>query len=122
MRRLLLVALVLTACNQDFDPADRRAATPDQYELSDTVCLQQGDSIVATGSLTNRSGEPNGFGVVVRWFDGDVDAARPTNVNHPELLDDGERWAWEARAEVDGAVGDLRCDVIQVVIGDDVDR
>lgn len=122
MRRLLVLALLLTACNQEFDPAERRAATLDQYGLTTGGCRQEGGELVLDGTLVNRSGQPNGFGVVVRWFDGDVDAARPTNLNHPELLPDGETWRWEASTSVDGTIGDPRCNVIQVVIGRDVDR
>ena len=124
-RGLLLLAAVLavaTACNQDFDPADRRAARIDQYEMLEQSCEVVGDRAVATGILASRADEPQGFGVVVRFFDGDVDLGRPQNVNHPEPIDPGDRWSWEAAVDAGGLAGELRCDVIQVVIGDDVDR
>jgi hypothetical protein len=131
MRRLLVLALLLTACNQDFDPADRRAALQDEYELRDQTCevaaaLESSDQFAgvaqATGTLFNRTDDAEGFGVVVRFFDGDLDLGN-TSVNHPELIEPGESWAWEAGGvELDRRPTELRCDVIQVAIGQDVDH
>jgi hypothetical protein len=124
MRRLLLPAAVLlvAACNQDFDPADRRAAARDEYDIRDQVCEVVGRQAVARGTLRSYADEPQGFGVVVRFFDGDVDVGRPQNVNHPEPIEPGGEWTWEATVDVDDPPADLRCNVIQVVIGDDVDH
>ena len=126
----LVVALALgagllaAACNESFDPDDRRLATQDEYALSDQTCGVDGGRAVATGTLTNLSGRDTGFGVIVRFLDGDVDLGRPQTVEHPEPLADGDTWAWEVDLDVDAATPptDLRCNVIQVVLGDDVTR
>ena len=129
MRRLLVLVLLLAACNQDFDPADRRAALQDEYELDDQSCEtatnQVGDRVagvaVARGTLANRTDDAEGFSVTVRFFDGDIDLGN-TIVNHPELMEPGESWDWEAGIEIDEVPTDLRCNVIQVAIGQDVDH
>lgn len=124
----LVVALVLgaglvaAACNESFDPNDRRLATQDEYALSDQTCGVDGGRVVATGVLTNLSRRDTGFGVIVRFLDGDVDLGRPQSVEHPEPLADGDTWAWEVGLDVDAPPADLRCNVIQVVLGDDVTR
>ena len=116
--------LLAAACNESFDPDDRRLATQDEYALSDQTCGVDGGRAVATGTLTNLSGRDTGFGVIVRFLDGDVDLGRPQTVEHPEPLADGDTWAWEVDLDVDAATPptDLRCNVIQVVLGDDVTR
>lgn len=111
---------VLGACGEDYDLDARRIATVDEYALAEQTCAAAGGRAVATGDLTNRSGRDTGFGVIVRFLDGDVDLGRPQTVTHPEPLDDGETWSWEVGLDVDDAPSDLRCNVIQVVIGDDV--
>ena len=122
----LVAALVLSAgvvgvaCSSDFDPNDRRLAAQDEYALSDQTCGVDGGRAVATGTLTNFSGRNTGFGVIVRFLDGDVDLGRPQTVEHPEPLADGDTWAWEVGLDVDSPPADLRCNVIQVVLGDDV--
>ena len=122
MRRLLLVvAVLLVAGCTDFDPANRRAADQSEYELQDRTCAVEGSRLVARGTLISHADEPQGFAVTVRFFDGDVDVGRPRIVNHPEPVEPGESWAWEAAVEVDRRPTDPRCDVIQVAIGDDVD-
>lgn len=122
----LAVAITLltvgAACSEDFDPGDRRLATQGEYALADQACGFNDGRAVATGTLTNHSGRNTGFGVIVRFLDGDVDVDRPQEVAHPEPLADGVSWAWEVGLDVDAAPADLRCNVIQVVIGDDVDR
>ena len=124
----LVVALALgagllaAACNESFDPDDRRLATQDEYALSDQTCSVDAGRAVATGTLTNLSGRDTGFGVIVRFLDGDVDLGRPQTVEHPERLADGDTWAWEVDLDVDDSPADLRCNVIQVVLGDDVTR
>jgi hypothetical protein len=115
-------ATSLVACAEDFDPNDRRLATQDEYALNDQTCAVRGDRAVATGTLTNHSGRNTGFGVIVRFLDGDVDVGRPREVAHPEPLADGDTWAWEVGHDIDEPPADLRCNVIQVVIGDDVNR
>ena len=112
--------LVAAACNESFDPNDRRLATQDEYALSDQTCGVDGGRVVATGVLTNLSRRDTGFGVIVRFLDGDVDLGRPQSVEHPEPLADGDTWAWEVGLDVDAPPADLRCNVIQVVMGDDV--
>ncbi len=112
--------LVGVACSEDFDPDDRRLATQDEYALSDQTCSVDAGRAVATGTLTNLSGRDTGFGVIVRFLDGDVDLGRPQTVEHPERLADGDTWAWEVDLDVDDSPADLRCNVIQVVLGDDV--
>ncbi len=121
MARVLLsaVALLSIGCT-DFDPADRRIADAGQYELQDQACGAEADRARASGVLANRSGSSQGFGVIVRFFDGDVDLGRPQTVEHDELLDDGATWGWEVDLPIDERPADLRCSVIQVVIGDDV--
>lgn len=114
------VGLVGVACSEDFDPNDRRLATQDEYALSDQTCTFDAGRTVATGTLTNLSGRDTGFGVIVRFLDGDVDLGRPQTVEHPEPLADGDTWAWEVDLDVDSPPADLRCNVIQVVLGDDV--
>ena len=114
------LGLVAAACNEDFDPDDRRLATQDEYALSDQTCGVDNGRAVATGTLTNHSGRDTGFGVIVRFLDGDVDLGRPQTVEHPEALADGDTWAWEVGLDVDDPPADLRCNVIQVVLGDDV--
>ena len=122
MRRLLLLAALLAAVGcTDFDPADRRAARRDEYDLRDRTCDVEGDRAVARGTLVSYADEPQGFAVTVRFFDGDVDLGRPQIVNHVAPLDPGDSWDWEASVDA-GEVDDLRCDVISVAIGDDVDR
>lgn len=121
MRRGLLFAMtVLSVGCTDFDAADRRIADVDQYELQDQRCDATGPRASASGVLVNRSGSPQGFGVIVRFFDGDVDLGRPQTVEHDELPADGAPWAWEVDLPLDEPPEDLRCSVIQVVIGDDV--
>ena len=122
MRPLAAAAALLLAVGcRDFDPEERRAARIDEYEIRDRTCEVVGDRLVATGKLISRVDEPQGFSVTVRFFDGEVDVGRPPIVNHPELIDPGDSWAWEASVETGGTVADPRCDVIQVAIGDDVD-
>lgn len=117
---VLVSASVLVGCT-DFDPDDRRLARQDEYALDAQQCTISDGVVIATGELTNHSGEANGFGVTVRFFDGDVDLGRPQSVDHPEPLADGETWAWEVRLATDGStVADLRCNVIQVAVGQDV--
>ena len=119
----LVVGLgLVAACNEDFDPNDRRLATQDEYALSDQTCGVSDGRAVATGTLTNLSGRDTGFGVIVRFLDSDVDLGRPQTVEHPEPLADGDTWAWEVGLDVDDPSADLRCNVIQVVLGDDVTR
>lgn len=117
---VLVAALVLGACGEDYDLDARRIATIDEYALAEQTCTAAGGRAVAAGDLTNRSGRDTGFGVIVRFLDGDVDLGRPQTVTHPEPLADGETWSWEVGLDVDDAPSDLRCNVIQVVIGDDV--
>jgi hypothetical protein len=121
MRWVLALTLLLAVACQDFDPADRRAATPDQYEVT-SMCGANNDHVAANGTLINRSGEPNGFAVTVRFFDGEVDLGRPQTVNHVEPLAAGETWRWSLDFEAPHAPSDLNCAVIQVAIGDDVDH
>ena len=59
-----LFCLVAVAC-RDYDLADRRGATQDEYAVSDQACAANNEHVVANGVLTNHSGEPNGFAVVV---------------------------------------------------------
>ena len=119
----LLGLLLLAACGTDFDPADRRRADQDEYALLDQTCAVEGDRAVARGRVRSHADEPQQFGVVVRFFDGEVDLGRPQNVNGSELVEPGSTWSYEANVELDGErPTDLRCDVIQVVIGDDVDH
>lgn len=118
----LVVGVGAAACSEDFDPNDRRLATLDEYALSDQTCSFDAGRAVATGTLTNRSGRATGFGVIVRFLDGDVDLGRPQSVEHPEPLADGDTWAWEVDLRVDSPPAGLRCNVIQVVLGDDVTR
>ena len=66
----------------------------------------------STNLLRSRD---TGFGVIVRFLDGDVDLRRPQTVTHPELAD-GDTWDWEVGLDVDDTLADLRCNVIQVVI------
>jgi hypothetical protein len=121
-------ALLLVAC-KDFDPANRRAALQSEYELRDQTCEVVGygsedgfsGTAVATGTLISHADEPQGFAVTVRFLDGDVDVGRPQIVNHTELIEPGDSWDWEASVELDERPTDLRCNVIQVAIGDDVD-
>lgn len=125
MRRLVLVGLgvvLLGACNQPFDPDDRRAAARDEYDLADQTCRVEGDRAVATGRVISYADRAEGFGVVVRFFDGGRDLGRPQNVNHPTLVAPGESWTYEASVDASDLEGALRCDVIQVVLGQDVDR
>ena len=75
---------------------------------------------MATGTLTNQTGRDTGFGVIVRFLDGDVDVGRPQEVAHPEPLADGDTWAWEVDLAVDDPPADLRGTVIQVVLGDEI--
>ena len=119
---VLVAGLVGVACSEDFSPDDRRLATQDEYALSDQTCSVDAGRAVATGTLTNLSGRDTGFGVIVRFLDGDVDLGRPQTVEHPERLADGDTWAWEVDLDVDDSPADLRCNVIQVVLGDDVTR
>ena len=121
MRRLLLLAiLVLVVGCKDFDPAERRAARRDEYDARVESCEIEGDRAVARGTLTSYADEPQGFAVTVRFFDGDVDLGRPQIVNHVEFIDPGDTWDWEASVDAEDAT-DLRCNVISVAIGDDVD-
>ena len=117
---VLGAGLVGVACSEDFDPNDRRLATQDEDALSDQTRAVDAERAVATGTLTNLSGRDTGFGVIVRFLDGDVDLGRPQTVEHPEPLADGDTWAWEVGLDVDSPPADLRCNVIQVVLGDDV--
>lgn len=103
-----------------YDMNDRRLATQLEYAISDQTCGVEGDRVVATGVLTNHSGRDTGFGVIVRFLDGDVDLGSPPEVDHPEPLTDGDTWAWEVGLDIDERPADLRCNVIQVVLGDDV--
>jgi hypothetical protein len=121
MRRFVLAALLLVVGCQDFDPADRRAANRDEYDIRDQDCEVAGDRAVARGTLTSYADEPQGFSVTVRFFDDDVDLGRPQIVDHVEPIEPGETWDWEASVDA-GDATDLRCDVIQVAIGDDVDH
>jgi hypothetical protein len=117
-----LLCLLASACNQDFDPEDRRAATQDEYDVRTTSCGNEHGTAAARGTLTNHSDGPNGFSVTVRFFDGDNDLGN-TIVDHVEPIAIGEDWSWEGSVELDGTVeGELRCDVIQVAIGRDVDH
>jgi len=111
---------VLGACGKDYDLDARRLATIDEYALADQRCEDASGRAVASGTLTNLSGRDTGFGVIVRFLDGDVDLGRPQTVTHPEPLADGDSWSWEVDLDVDATPTDLRCNVIQVVIGDDV--
>jgi hypothetical protein len=113
------VVLLVVGC-KDFDPAERRAAARDEYDIRDQTCEVEGDRAVARGTLTSYADEPQGFSVTVRFFDGDVDLGRPQIVNHPEHIEPAGTWDWEASVAA-GDVVDLRCNVIQVAIGDDVD-
>lgn len=115
-----VAAGVLGACGKDYDLDARRLATLDEYVMADQTCGVADGRAVATGALTNLSGRDTGFGVIVRFLDGDVDLGRPQTVTHPEPLADGDTWAWEVDLDVDATPTDLRCNVIQVVIGDDV--
>lgn len=117
---IVTAATLVTACADDFDPDDRRLATQDEYALGDQTCGFESGRAVATGTLTNHSGRDTGFGVIVRFLDGDVDLGRPQEVAHPDPLVDGDTWAWEVGLAVDDPPADLRCNVIQVVIGDAV--
>ena len=113
-------AVALGACGKDYDLDARRLATPEEYALSDQTCGVEDGRAVATGTVTNFSGRDTGFGVIVRFLDGDVDLGRPQTVTHPDPLADGDTWSWEVGLDVDEPPADLRCNVIQVVIGDDV--
>lgn len=117
---VMVTALALVACGKDYDLDARRTATPDEYTLSNQTCEVAAGRAVAAGDLVNHSGRETGFGVIVRFLDGDVDLGRPQTVTHPEDLADGEAWSWEVGLDVDSTPADLRCNVIQVVIGDDV--
>ncbi|HMQ26395.1 MAG TPA: hypothetical protein PKA98_10445 [Acidimicrobiales bacterium] len=115
-----VTALALVACGKDYDLDARRTATPEEYALSDQACAVAEGQALATGTLTNFSGRDTGFGVIVRFLDGDVDLGRPQTVTHPEPLAVGDTWSWEVGLDVEEPPADLRCNVIQVVIGDDV--
>lgn len=116
----VVVLAGLAGCGKDYDLNARRTATPEEYALSNQTCGVEDGRAVAAGTVTNFSGRDTGFGVIVRFLDGDVDLGRPQTVTHPEPLADGDAWDWEVGLDVDGAPADLRCNVIQVVIGDDV--
>ena len=116
----VVVLAGLAGCGKDYDLDARRLATLDEYAMADQTCGVEGGRAVATGTLTNLSGRDTGFGVIVRFLDGDVDLGRPQTVEHPEPLADGNTWAWEVALDVDDSPADLRCNVIQVVLGDDV--
>jgi hypothetical protein len=121
MRRLLALVLLLSACNQEFDPADRRAADRDEYDIRDETCGVEGGRAVARGTLRSYAEVPEGFSVTVRFWDGAVDLGRPQIVDHVELLASGETWDWEASVDA-GDATDVRCNVIAVAIGQDVDH
>lgn len=116
----LLGVVALAGCGKDYDLEARRLATFDEYATADQTCGIEGGRAVASGTLTNLSGRDTGFGVIIRFLDGDLDLGRPQTVTHPEPLADGGTWDWEVGLDVDDAPTDLRCNVIQVVIGDDV--
>ena len=116
-----LLLLFAPACNQEFDAAERGSATQDQYALTNQTCEVQGDRLVATGDLKNHSGSAQEFGLVVRYFDGEVDIGRPQSLDRTEVLADGATWSWEVAQPIDEPPERPRCDVIQVVIGSDVD-
>jgi hypothetical protein len=125
MRRVMVlfaVGMLVSACNEQFDDAERGAAARDEYDIRDQTCVAAGDHAVATGVLVNLSESTQEFGVVVRFFDGDVEVGRPQNVNGDEAIEHLSTWDWEAAVPLDDPPDDLRCNVIQVVNGTDVSR
>ena len=70
---IVLFAVVLDS--SEVDLVDQREAEVDDYELSDRTCVVEngGAAAVASGILTNRSGDDHAFVIEVRFLDRGLD-------------------------------------------------
>lgn len=114
---IVLFALVLDSTEVDI--VDRREAEVDDYELSDRTCVVEngGSAAVASGLLTNRSGEEHAFVIEVRFLDRGLDLGRSSD-SLETRLGDGQTWEWEVRLGLDPAAGvdtdGVQCRIVQV--------
>ena len=114
---IVLFAVVLDS--SEVDLVDQREAEVDDYELTDRTCTVEngGSAAVASGILTNRSGEDHAFVVEVRFLDRGLDLGR-SNDSLETRLGDGQSWEWEVRLGLDPDAGvdtdGLQCRIVQV--------
>jgi hypothetical protein len=99
---------------------DEEPARPDDFELSDRTCRVDDGRAVATGVLTNRSGETHGWALDVTFLDGEQEMGTLSDELESDLAD-GASWAWEVVMTVDPEqvnTDGLDCRVDRVELGE----
>jgi hypothetical protein len=112
-----VVAIFVASSDQAL--VDEEPARPDDFSLSDRTCEVDGGQAIATGVLTNRSGETHGWALDVTFLDGEQELGTFSDELESDLAD-GASWAWEVVMTVDPEqvnTDGLDCRVDRVELG-----